>query len=181
MNPRPLVVLDACVLANFALCDTLLRCAETPRLFEPKWSQEIIRETMRTLESKLGWPHTLAVHFQSELSANFADAFVNGYEHLLPEMTNDQKDRHVAAASVHCKAASIVTFNLRHFRSEYLSAWGVRALHPQTFLIDLYRQEPAVVMAKLERQAADRSRTLTRLLEILSATAPDFVRCVSPG
>jgi hypothetical protein len=100
MNPRPLVVLDACVLANFALCDTLLRYAESPRLFEPKGSQEIIRETRRTLESKLGWPQMLAVHFQAELSANFADALVDGYEHLLPEMTNNEKDRHVAAAAV---------------------------------------------------------------------------------
>ena len=36
----PRVVLDACVLANFSLCDTLLRLAEPPRLFEPKWSEE---------------------------------------------------------------------------------------------------------------------------------------------
>ena len=40
-----LVVLGACVLANFSLCDTLLRLAEPPRLFEPKWSEEIIQET----------------------------------------------------------------------------------------------------------------------------------------
>jgi hypothetical protein len=28
------VVLDACVLANFSLCDTLLRLAEDPPLYE---------------------------------------------------------------------------------------------------------------------------------------------------
>jgi hypothetical protein len=32
MTGTPLVVLDAFVLANFALCDTLLRLAEPPRL-----------------------------------------------------------------------------------------------------------------------------------------------------
>jgi hypothetical protein len=42
-----LVVLDACVLANFSLCDTLLRLAEPPRLFEPKWSEEICRAEAR--------------------------------------------------------------------------------------------------------------------------------------
>jgi hypothetical protein len=36
------------------VCDTLLRLAEPPRLFEPKWSEEIIRETTRTLELKIG-------------------------------------------------------------------------------------------------------------------------------
>jgi hypothetical protein len=51
MTGAPRVVLDACVLANFSLCDTLLRVAE---LFEPKWSDEIIRETTRTLEIETG-------------------------------------------------------------------------------------------------------------------------------
>jgi hypothetical protein len=35
--------------------------------------------------------------------------------------------------------------------------WGVRALHPQYFLIEIFRQEQAVVMTKLEQQAADRA------------------------
>lgn len=59
MMGAPLVVLDACVLANFSLCDTLLRLAEPPRLYEPKWSEQILRETIRTLEFKLGWPNSL--------------------------------------------------------------------------------------------------------------------------
>ena len=37
-----LVVLDACVLVPAALRDTLLRLAEDPRLFIPRWSDEII-------------------------------------------------------------------------------------------------------------------------------------------
>jgi hypothetical protein len=51
MTGSPLVVLDACVLANFWLCDTLLRLAEPPPLFESKWSEQIIRETTSTLET----------------------------------------------------------------------------------------------------------------------------------
>ena len=65
MTGTPLVVLDACVLANFSLCDTLLRLAEPPPLFEPKWSDEIImakleqqaadrNRTLRQLLSILG-------------------------------------------------------------------------------------------------------------------------------
>ena len=42
MSAGPLVVLDACVLANFSLCDTLLRLAEAPPLYEPRWSAEVI-------------------------------------------------------------------------------------------------------------------------------------------
>src|ERR1035437_8955428 len=179
MTGTPLVVLDACVLANFSLCDTLLRLAEPPRLFEPKWSEEIIRETTRTLELNLGWPHSLTAHFEKELRAHFGEAWISGYESLIPRMTNDEKDRHVvAAAAVRGEAAIILTLNLRHFRPEHLAMWGVRALHPQYFLIEIFRQEQAVVMTKLEQQAADRGRSLRQLLDILNATAPDFVAIV---
>src|ERR1035438_3026256 len=120
MTGAPLVVLDACVLANFSLCDTLLRLAEPPRLFEPKWSEEIVRETTRTLESKLRWPSSLTAHFEAELRVHFSEAWISGYDQLIPRMTNDDKDRHVVAAAVHGEAAIIVTFNLRHFRPEHL-------------------------------------------------------------
>lgn len=179
MTGAPLVVLDACVLANFSLCDTLLRLAEPPRLFEPKWSEEIIRETTRTLEFKLGWPRSLTAHLEKELRANFGEAWISGYESLIPMMTNDEKDRHVVAAAVHGKAAIVVTLNLRHFRPEHLATWGVRALHPQSFLIEIFRQEQAVVLTRLDQQAADRGRSLSQLLDILNGTVPDFVAVVS--
>lgn len=179
MMGTPLVVLDACVLANFSLCDTLLRLAEPPRLFEPKWSDEIIRETTRALESKLGWPNSLTAHLEKELRAHFSEDWISGYESLIPRMTNDEKGRHVAAAAVHCEAATILTLNLRHFRPEHLATWGVRALHPQSFLIEVFRQGQAVVMTKLEQQAADRSRSLRQLLDILNGTVPDFASLVS--
>ena len=99
MTGTPLIVLDACALANFSLCDTLLRLAELPRLFEPKWSQQIILETIRTLKLKLGWPNSLTAHLEKELHAHFSEAWISGYESLIPRMTNDEKDRHVVAAA----------------------------------------------------------------------------------
>ena len=57
--------------------------------------------------------------------------------------------------------------------------WGVRALHPQSFLIEIFHQEQAVVMRKLEQQAAERGRSLGQLLDILNATVPGFVAIVS--
>ena len=179
MTGAPLVVLDACVLANFSLCDTLLRLAEPPRLYEPKWSEEIVRETTHTLESKLGWPSSLTAYFESELRAHFSEAWISGYEPLIPRMTNDEKDRHVLAAAVHGQAPIIVTLNLRHFRPEHLAPWGIRALHPQSLLIEIFHQEESVVMTKLEQQAADRGRTLRQLLDILNAVVPEFVAIIS--
>ena len=60
-----------------------------------------------------------------------------------------------------------------------MEPWGIRALHPQLFLIEIFRQEQTLVMTKLEQQAGDRGRSLRQLLDILSATVPDFVEFVS--
>lgn len=83
------------------------------------------------------------------------------------------------AATVHGQVPIIVTFNLRHFRREHLDPWGVRVLHPQSFLIGIFRQEQQAVIAKLEQQAVDRGRSVRQLLDIFSATVPDFVSIVS--
>ena len=52
-------------------------------------------------------------------------------------------------------------------------------MHPQSFLLEIFRQEEPVVMMKLEQQAAERSRSLRQLLDILSVTVPGFVAIVS--
>jgi len=47
------------------------------------------------------------------------------------------------------------------------------------FLTEIFQHEQTLVMTKLEQQAADRGRSLPQLLNILSATVPDFVALVS--
>ena len=102
------------------------------------------------VELKLGWPHSLTAHFEEELRAHFGEAWISGCESLIPRTTNDEKDRHVVAAAVRAEAAIILTLNLRHFRPEHLAMWGVRALHPQSFLIEIFRREQDVVLTKLQ-------------------------------
>ena len=121
----------------------------------------------------------MTAHFEAELRVHFSEAWISGYDQLVPRMTNDEKDRHVVAAAVHGEAAIILTLNLRHFGPEHLATWGVRALHPQSFLIEIFRQEQALVVARLEQQAADRGRTLHQLLGILNGTVPGFTSLVS--
>ena len=43
------VVLDTCVLAPMPLCDTLLRLAEDPAFYMPRWSAGILDELRRVL------------------------------------------------------------------------------------------------------------------------------------
>ena len=85
---------------------------------------------------KLGWPTALTAHLEKELHAHFSEAWISGYESLIPRMTNDEKDRHVVAAAVRGEAAIILTLNLRHFRPEHLAMWGIRALPSALAKID---------------------------------------------
>jgi predicted nucleic acid-binding protein len=168
------VVIDACVLARFHPCDTILRLAESPRLFEPKWTDAILAETTRTLRERIQWPAHLVQSFESELRANFQEAWIRDYEHLTANMTNDPKDRHVAAAAVWIKADAILTFNLKDFAPEHLERFGVRALDPDRFLLELVGIEPSLVLTKLEQQAFDRNRSLADLIAILDKIVPQF-------
>ena len=70
-----------------------------------------MRETTRTLEKKLGWPNSLTVYLEAELRTHFSEAWISGYQSLIAQMTNGEKDRHLVAAAAHCQAPVIVTFN----------------------------------------------------------------------
>ncbi|MGA3373140.1 MAG: PIN domain-containing protein [Terracidiphilus sp.] len=171
------VILDACVLVNAALRDTLLRIAEPPRLFLPRWSEEIVVETTGTLESKLGVTREQTAHLVGELRKHFEDAWVEDYEPLIPIMTNHPKDRHVLAAAVRCGAQTIVTLNLRDFQEAALSPWEVVAQSPDKFLVHQYHLAPEVVAQKLHEQAA-RHGGMERLLTIHNKIVPEFVALI---
>jgi predicted nucleic acid-binding protein len=168
------VILDACVLVNAALRDTLLRIAEPPRLYLPRWSEEIMAETMRTLETKLGVTREQTAHLDRELRKHFEDAWVEGYEPLIPIMANHPKDRHVLAAAVHCGAQTIVTLNLKDFPDEALSPWDIVAQSPDEFLVQQYYLAPDVAAQKLYEQSA-RHGGMERLLIIHNKIVPEFV------
>lgn len=168
------VVLDACVLANFGVCDLLLRLAERPRLYLPRWSDELLVETERTHVQQLGWPPPVAQRFQVALRAHFPEAIVSGYEHLLPCCANEPKDRHVLACAVQCQAELILTFNLRDFPSAALEPWKIAARHPQDYLLTLYALDPAAVLHKLEEIARRRDCPLEDHLIALGQFLPAF-------
>ena len=98
-----------------ALRDTLLRLAEEPPLYIPRWSDEIIAEMVRTLENEIGMLPEKTAHLVSELKKHFSDAWALAYEQWIEQLTNDPKDRHVLAAAIACDAPIIVTYNKRHF------------------------------------------------------------------
>lgn len=57
-------------------------------------------------------------------------------------VTNQEKDRHVLAAAVNEKLDIIITFNLRDFEIQHLEKWGVKAVHPDAYLVTLSEINP---------------------------------------
>lgn len=168
------VVIDACVLANIAVCDLFLRLAEKPRLFIPKWSQEILNETQGVQLNKLGWPVNLVDSWRREIERCFPDAQVDGYQHLIPYLQNDPKDRHVLAAAISAGASVVVTFNLKDFRSDLLAPWKVEAIHPQDYLLTLYFMSPEIVVQRLNDIARKRNKEMIDLVLMLGRSLPNF-------
>lgn len=175
MNADYKILLDANVLANCAVCDLYMRLAEKPRLLLPKWTDQILEEVHRTQIQQLGWSQPLADRFRKALSESFPEAFINGYESLVSLMTNDEKDRHVLAAAVREKLDIIITFNLKDFKSEDLEQWGIRALHPQDYLITLYSMNPQVVIMKLNQIARKKEEELEGTILRFGASLPAFL------
>ncbi len=179
MNSDVLVVLDACVLVPAALRDALLRCAEEPRLYLPRWSEEIIAEMVRTLENEIGLAPEKTAHLVSELKRHFGEALVTGYERLIGQVTNDPKDRHVLAAAVRCGAQVIVTYNKRHFPQDALEPWEIEVQGPSTFLKGLYELDSDLVIDKLRAQADNLGRSLSEQLKVLKRAVPSFVAVIA--
>lgn len=174
-------VLDACVLVPAGVRDTLLRLAETPRLYVPKWSDEILAEVERTLTGKLGkTPHQVG-RLIGELRCVFPDALVKGSKSLERSLRNHPKDRHVLAAAIRSSAQSIVTFNLRHFPAEVLREYDIDALHPDEFLLGQFCLNEALVISKFREQASAIRLTVEAQLRAFHETKalPRFVQTMA--
>lgn len=172
------VIVDACVLVQAAVRDTLLRLFER-RLFLARWTDEIIEETVRTLQDKLGRTSEQTDHLVNELRTFFPDAWVEqGYRELIPAMTNQEKDRHVLAAAVKTPCEVIVTYNLKDFPEKAISPFGISVKHPDEFLIDLYHIDGEIVIHELHKQGAELRKPCT-ITEVLSSL--EICRCTQFG
>lgn len=143
-------VLDACVLYPTVLREILMGAAEAG-LFAPVWSARILDE-WRHAAARLG-PDQAAVagaeiallraaHPQAEAPDDGTAA--TGFD------WPDPADRHVVEAALASGAGLIVTANLRDFPSRALSALGLHAVHPDAFLLDLWRHNPDPVAASVQ-------------------------------
>jgi predicted nucleic acid-binding protein len=161
---RYVAVLDACVLAPMPIADTLLRLAEQPAFYSPKWSAEILDELQRTLRKKFKYTAVQVERRLTAMRTAFPDAGVHGHQDLIESMKNDAKDRHVLAAAVRCGADVIVSDNKKHFARRALSPYGIECMTADEFIEQQYNQHPDSFISMLVEQAANIGWTLPRLI-----------------
>jgi len=170
------VLLDANVIATFGVFDLFLRLSEDPRLLLPKWTDEILGEAKRTYTEKLKnkWEPARVDRMFAEARRVFPEAWITGYERLVPCCSNDEKDRHVLAAAIKGQVQTIVTFNLRDFREADLSPWEVVAVHPSEYLVTLFGHSQGIVVDRLNDIASARQLTVEEVVSRLGRNVPGF-------
>lgn len=151
--------LDACVLLPVSLADTLLRAAEAG-LYRPAWSPTVVDEVRRAFVRV--HPDLPPARIDARLRAadrQFPDASARGYEPLVATVElPDPDDRHVVAAAVVAGADAIVTANLSDFPATALEPFGLHAVSPDDFLLDLLDLAPATMAQIVHDQASATSR-----------------------
>jgi predicted nucleic acid-binding protein len=173
---RPVALLDACVLVPMPLADTLLRLAEPPAVFEPRWSEEILSEMSRVLVRKFAKSTAKARYRETVMRSFFPNAMVAGYEPLMNQASTHPKDRHVLAAALACQADCLVTFNLKDFPASAGEATTV--IGPSAFLKGLWKREGSMILIRLDEQAAAIGSSKDELLDRLAQSVPSFVELV---
>lgn len=141
-----IAVLDANVLFPTVLREILTDVAAAG-LFRPVWSERILGEWTRAA-AKLGPRDAEIAGAEAALMRlRFPEAVTPGEEARAKGFDlPDPADLHVLAAALETGAGVIVTMNLRDFPPRALPA-GIRALHPDAFLTDLWAHHPDPVAA----------------------------------
>ncbi|MTE01422.1 PIN domain-containing protein [Paracoccus sp. YIM 132242] len=152
-------VLDANVLFPTILREILADLAGAG-LYAPLWSPRILAE-WRHAAARLGPDQDAVAGAEIALlrdrfpAAEVPDDGIRAIDGDFP----DPADRHVVEAALAGEAKLIVTANLRDFPQALMAGLGLRALHPDAFLLDLFAADPVAVTAAV-RTARDKAAVM---------------------
>jgi predicted nucleic acid-binding protein len=134
---KPIAVIDACLIYPAGMRNTLMWLA-WHKIYYPKWSEDIHREWMGHLaKDRPDLTEKDLSHIKTEMDTNL-HGNVRDYEHLIEQLTlPDPKDRHVLAVAIKSNAGFIVTENMKDFPSNTLTEYGVKAIRPDNFIMEL--------------------------------------------
>lgn len=138
-------VLDANVLFPTILREVLTDLAGAG-LYVPLWSDRILEEWRRAA-ARLGDEQDRVAGAEiALLRLRFAHAGITAASAIDIDLP-DPADRHVVEAALAGQAAQIVTANLRDFPQHLMVPLGLRAIHPDAFLLTLHDVAPDQVAA----------------------------------
>jgi hypothetical protein len=162
------------------LCDTFLRLAQRG-LYAPRWSAEILEEARRNLVADGRCTQEVAERRFRLIREHFAEAEVEGYEHLCAGLKCNPKDRHVLAAAIRGRVDQIVTQNVKHFPEDAVAPYFIEVRTPDDFLLnvlDLYPRQTAEVIRRQAEALRKPPLQVEDGLRQLARFAPKFAQQV---
>lgn len=149
-------VLDACVLYPTVLREILVGVAARGG-YAPLWSARILAEWQHAAARLGPAGATIAAGEIAQLRSLWPMAEIPADPDLEARLDlPDAADKHVLATAITTNADCIITLNLRDFPARALHVHGVVAQSPDTFLMALWLDRPAIV-----EQAVHAARTAT--------------------
>lgn len=149
-------LLDACVLYPAPLRDLLMYLV-VKDVFRARWTDAIHEEWIRSVQAnRPDLKREQLERTRKLLNTHARDCLVTGYEGLIDTLSlPDPDDRHVLAAAIHARVATIVTFNLSDFPIAALDKYGIKPQHPDVFVCKLIDAAPDDVLAatRLQRES----------------------------
>jgi predicted nucleic acid-binding protein len=159
-NARYTAVLDACVLYQLAIADSLMSIAVTG-LFVAKWTTKIEEEWIGSLENdrpdlkgRLGSRRDDMREAVPDWEISEAAWISIAGSLKLP----DPNDVHVLAAAIAGHADCIVTRNHQDFPGSILAAHGINVIDPDQFIVNQWDLENVPVMVAFKGMRARRKK-----------------------
>lgn len=151
----PIAVLDASVLFSAPLRDILLRLAGRG-LFAPRWTEMIHFEWIEAvLKRRPDITRKQLERTRLLMNQYVLEALVVNYEkHNSAFTLPDPDDHHVLAAGIEGGANIIITLNLKDFPAKILQSFQIQALHPDDFIMQLAKTNPAGVLDTMRAHRA---------------------------
>jgi len=151
-------VVDACALYPTVMREVLLGVAARG-LFTPLWSARILEEWARAAARLEPGQEAVARGEIALLRARWPAAEIAPAPEIEATLDlPDRHDRHVLATAIAGGAEAILTLNLRDFPTRALAAHGLRAVHPDAFLREVYGRAPEAVQEVTEAVRAEAER-----------------------
>ncbi|MDA1379377.1 PIN domain-containing protein [Plesiomonas shigelloides subsp. oncorhynchi] len=137
-------------------------------LYQPKWSAIIEDEWQRNLlADRTDLTLEQVQRTATLMNKAVPDAMITGFEPLIDSIVlPDVDDRHVVAAAVRSNAEIIVTLNLKDFPTPALDTFGIEALHPDDFIMDLFDLNSALVLSAVSMQRSNLRKPQCQLMTI---------------